>query len=197
MTVLRRLDCILSAKKQRVMAYPPKVGKLSDSAKNLSLNKIAGANFHIWSQFDFARLVADPSHIAANLRNHINGYSASAREIIEYCNFDDQIERMDDPKADILFQMVKKFAEIDLSDMETMEMGYVFEDLIRFAEQSNETAGEYFTPLSALKIKIPHIFFEIPFWFSDNLKVMRQAGPFALKSNPILKLRDCGGPCIF
>ena len=48
--------------------------------------------------------VADPNHVAANLRNHMNGYSASAREIIEYFNFDDQIERMDDPKADILFQ---------------------------------------------------------------------------------------------
>ncbi|MBE9580114.1 MAG: type I restriction-modification system subunit M N-terminal domain-containing protein, partial [Proteobacteria bacterium] len=123
MTVLRRLDCVLAPKKQKVLDYLPKVEKLSDSAKDLALNKIAGANFHNRSQFDFARLVADPNHIAANLRNHINGYSASAREIIEYFNFDDQIERMDDPKADILFQVVKKFAEIDLSGMGTMQMG--------------------------------------------------------------------------
>jgi type I restriction enzyme M protein len=159
MTVLRRLDCVLAPKKQKVIDYLPKVEKLSDSAKDLALNKIAGANFHNRSQFDFARLVADPNHIAANLRNHINGYSASAREIIEYFNFDDQIERMDDPKADILFQVVKKFAEIDLSNMGTMEMGYVFEDLIRrFAEQSNETAGEHFTPREVIKLMVNVLF---------------------------------------
>jgi len=141
LTVLRRLDCVLAPSKQKVLDYLPKVKKLSDHAKDVTLNKIAGFNFHNRSQFDFAKLIADPNHIAANLRNHINGYSASAREIIEYFNFDDQIERMDDPKADILFQVVKKFGEIDLTGMETMQMGYVFEDLIRrFAEQSNETA---------------------------------------------------------
>ncbi len=159
MTVLRRLDCVLAPNKQKVLAYLPKVEKLSDSAKDLTLNKIAKANFHNRSRFDFAKLVADPNHIAANLRNHINCYSASAREIIEYFNFDDQIERMDDPKADILFQVVKKFAEIDLADMDTMQMGYVFEDLIRrFAEQSNETAGEHFTPREVIKLMVNVLF---------------------------------------
>ena len=159
MTVLRRLDCVLAPNKQKVLDYLPKVEKLSDSAKDLTLNKIAGANFHNRSQFDFSRLVADPNHIAANLRNYIHGYSASAREIIEYFNFDDQIERMDDPKADILFQVVKKFADIDLSNMGTEGMGYVFEDLIRrFAEQSNETAGEHFTPREVIKLMVNVLF---------------------------------------
>ena len=159
MTVLRRLDCVLAPNKQKVLDYLPKVATLSSSAKDLTLNKIAGANFHNRSQFDFARIIADPNHVAANLRNHINGYSASAREIIEYFNFDDQIERMDDPKADILFQVVKKFAEINLADMDSMQMGYVFEDLIRrFAEQSNETAGEHFTPREVIKLMVNVLF---------------------------------------
>ncbi len=170
MTVLRRLDCVLAPYKEKVLDYLPKVKKLSDSAKDLTLNKIAKANFHNRSQFDFAKLVADPNHIAANLRNHINGYSASAREIIEYFNFNDQIERMDDPKADILFQVVKKFAEIDLAKMDTMQMGYVFEDLIRrFAEQSNETAGEHFTPREVIKLMVNVLF------NADN-KALTQAG---------------------
>jgi type I restriction enzyme M protein len=159
LTVLRRLDCVLAPNKQKVLDYLPKVESLSDSAKDLTLNKIAGANFHNRSQFDFAKLVADPNHIAANLRNHINGYSASAREIIEYFNFDDQIERMDDPKANILYQVIKKFADINLADMNTMQMGYVFEDLIRrFAEQSNETAGEHFTPREVIKLMVNVLF---------------------------------------
>ena len=74
-------------------------------------------------------------------------------------NFGDQIERMDDPKADILFQVVKKFADIDLSAMSSMDMGYVFEDLIRrFAEQSNETAGEHFTPREVIKLMVNVLF---------------------------------------
>ena len=159
LTILRRLDCVLTPSKQKVLDYLPKVEKFSDHAKDLTLNKIAGLNFHNRSQFNFARLIADPNHIAANLRNHINGYSASAREIIEYFSFDDQIERMDDPKADILFQVVKKFGEIDLAGMDTMQMGYVFEDLIRrFAEQSNETAGEHFTPREVIKLMVNLLF---------------------------------------
>ena len=159
MTVLRRLDCVLAPNKQKVLDYLPKVEKFSESAKDLALNKVAGTNFHNRSQFDFAKIVADPNHVAANLRNHINGYSASAREIIEYFNFDDHIDRMDDPKADILFQVVKKFAEIDLADMDSMEMAYVFEDLIRlFAEQSNETAGEHFTPREVIKLMVNVLF---------------------------------------
>ena len=159
MTVLRRLDCVLAPTKQKVLDYLLRVEKFSDSAKDLTLNKIAGTNFHNRSPFDFAKIVADPNHVAANLRNHINGYSASAREIIEYFNFDDQIERMDDPKADILFQVVKRFAEIDLANMDSMQMGYVFEDLIRrFAEQSNETAGEHFTPREVIKLMVNVLF---------------------------------------
>jgi type I restriction enzyme M protein len=159
MTVLRRLDCVIKETKQAVLDYLPKVEKLSDSAKDLTINKVAGFNFHNRSKFDFEKLKADPNNVAANLRNYINGFSASAREIIEYFNFDDHIERMDDPKADILFRVVKKFAEIDLSNMGSMEMGYVFEELIRrFAEQSNETAGEHFTPREVIRLMVNVLF---------------------------------------
>ncbi len=155
MTVLRRLDCVLAPTKQKVLDHLPKVAKLSDSARDLTLNKIAGHNFHNHSKFDFEKLAADPDKVAANLRHYINCFSASAREIIEYFNFDDHIERMDDPKADILFQVVKRFSEIDLSNMGSMEMGYVFEELIRrFAEQSNETAGEHFTPREVIRLMV-------------------------------------------
>ncbi len=131
MTVLRRLDCVLEPTKQKVLDYLPKVNSLKDTAKDLALNKIAGFNFHNRSQFNFQKLVADPNNIGANLRQYINGFSASAREIIEYFNFDDQIDRMDDPKTDILFRVVKKFQSIsmDAKEMDSMGMGYVFEDL--------------------------------------------------------------------
>jgi type I restriction enzyme M protein len=161
MTVLRRLDCVLEPTKQKVLDYLPKVDSLKESAKDIALNKIAGFNFHNRSQFNFDKLIADSDNVAINLRNYINGFSTSAREIIEYFNFDDQIDRMDDPKTDILFRVVKAFQEIDLTDMDSMEMGYVFEDLIRrFAEQSNETAGEHFTPREVIRLMVNVLFIE-------------------------------------
>ena len=161
MTVLRRLDCVLEPTKYKVLDYLPKVESLKESAKDIALNKIAGFNFHNRSQFTFDKLIADADNVAINLRNYINGFSTSAREIVEYFNFDDHIDRMDDPKADILFRVVKAFQEIDLKDMESMEMGYVFEDLIRrFAEQSNETAGEHFTPREVIRLMVNVLFIE-------------------------------------
>jgi type I restriction enzyme M protein len=159
MTVLRRLDCILVPTKQAVLDYLPKVESLSDSAKDLTLNKVAKLNFHNRSKFDFEKIKADPTHVAANLRNYINGFSYGAREIIEYFSFDDHISRIDDPQTDLLFQVVKEFAEIDLTGITTMEMGYVFEELIRkFAEISNETAGEHFTPREVIKLMVNLLF---------------------------------------
>src|SRR5690606_16045732 len=161
MTVLRRLDCDLEPTKDKVLAYLPKVDSLKESAKDIALNKVAGFNFHNKSQFNFDKLIADSNNVAVNLRNYISGFSTSAREIIEYFTFDDQIDRMDDPKADILFRVLKKFQEIDFSDMDSMEMGYVFEELIRkFAEQSNETAGEHFTPREVIKLMVNLLFNE-------------------------------------
>jgi type I restriction enzyme M protein len=159
MTVLRRLDCVIAPTKPKVLDYLPKVEKLSDSAKDITLNKIAGLNFHNRSNYDFAKIKADPNNVAANLRNFINGFSTGAREIIEYFDFESQIDRLDDPKTDLLFKIVEAFADIDLSKMTSMEMGYVFEELIRkFSELSNETAGEHFTPREVIKLMVNVLF---------------------------------------
>jgi len=159
LTVLRRLDSILAPTKEKVLAFLPKVETMTEEAIDITLNKVAGFNFHNRSKYDFEKLVADPNNIAANLRNYINGFSQSAREIIEYFDFDDQIDKMDDPNTNLLFLVVKRFQEIDLSDMDTMEMGYMFEELIRkFAELSNETAGEHFTPREVIRLMVNLIF---------------------------------------
>ncbi|MCB4745719.1 MAG: type I restriction-modification system subunit M [Sulfurovum sp.] len=159
LTVLRRLDAVLAPTKELVLEQLTKIEKLPDNAKDLVLNQKAGYNFHNRSKFDFAKIVADPDNVAMNLRNYINGFSANAREIIEYFNFDDQIDRMDDPKSDILFRVVKAFAEMLFDDVDSMTMGYIFEDLIRrFAEQSNETAGEHFTPREVIELMVNLLF---------------------------------------
>lgn len=164
MTVLRRLDAVLAPTKQEVLDFLPRVEKMADNVKDVTLNKKAGYNFHNRSPYDFEKLIAEPDNIAANLRHYINGFSSNAREIIEYFNFDDQIDRMDDPKANILFPVVKAFSEINwMQDIKSMEMGYIFEELIRkFAEQSNETAGEHFTPREVIKLMVNILFTDDP-----------------------------------
>lgn len=157
LTVIRRLDCLLEKTKVKVLDNVPKYKGKSDQVIDLALNKITGYKFHNRSKFDFKKLAADPNHIAANFRNYLNGYSQSVRDIIEHFNFDDQIERLD--KADLLFQVVKKFSEIDLASVDSMAMGYIFEELIRkFAEVSNETAGEHFTPREVIQLIVNLLF---------------------------------------
>lgn len=158
-TMLRRLDCVLEKTKIKVLEKYKSVKKLNEEAMETVLNKVAGYNFHNRSKFDFKKLIADPNNLAMNLRNYINGFSTDAREIIEKFKFDGQITYLD--QQDLLFLVVERFAKIDLhpKGVSSMEMGYVFEELIRkFAEMSNETAGEHFTPREVIRLMVNLLF---------------------------------------
>lgn len=160
-TVLRRLDCVLLNTKEEVLKKYEKVKAMKVQNLDPILNKAAGYNFHNRSQFDFKKLVADPNNIAANLRNYINGFSEDAREIIEQFEFDNQITKLED--NNLLFLVLKRFEETDLhpDKVSSMEMGYMFEELIRkFAEISNETAGEHFTPREVIKLMVNLLFMD-------------------------------------
>jgi type I restriction enzyme M protein len=159
LTVLRRLDSVLEPTKKKVLAtYETNKGKKPEILEPI-LNNAAKAKFHNRSKFDFNELAKDPNHIAANLRNYINGYSIGAKEIINYFSFDDQIKKLDE--YDLLYLIIKKFAEAGemFKVVSTMEMGYIFEELIRkFAELSNETAGEHFTPREVIRLMVNLLF---------------------------------------
>lgn len=159
LTVLRRLDCVLKNTKSEVLKKYDQMKSTNIQNLDPILNKVAGYNFHNRSSYDFNKLIADPNDIASNLRNYINGFSEDAREIIEQFEFENQINKMDD--ANLLFMVVKRFQEIDLHPdrISSMEMGYMFEELIRkFAEISNETAGEHFTPREVIKLMVNILF---------------------------------------
>lgn len=159
LTVLRRLDCVLEASKENVLKRYEQVKTMNIQNLDPILNKEAGYNFHNRSKFDFNKLIADPNNLAANLRDYISGFSEEAREIIEQFEFDNQISKLDD--NNLLFIILKRFQEVDLhtETISSVSMGYMFEELIRkFAELSNETAGEHFTPREVIKLMI-HILF--------------------------------------
>lgn len=161
LTVLRRLDCVLENTKVDVLKKFDQMKTTSIQNLDPILNKSAGFNFHNRSQFDFNKLIADPNNLAANLRNYINGFSEDAREIIDQFEFDNQITKMDD--NNLLFMVLKRFQEVDLhpQTISSMDMGYMFEELIRkFAEISNETAGEHFTPREVIKLMVNILFMD-------------------------------------
>lgn len=159
LTVLRRLDCVLKATKANVLKKHEQVKTMNIQNLDPILNKVAGYNFHNSSLFDFDKLIADPNNIASNLRNYINGFSEEAREIIEQFEFENQITKLDE--SNLLFMILKRFQEVDLhpTQISSMEMGYMFEELIRkFAEISNETAGEHFTPREVIRLMVNLLF---------------------------------------
>jgi type I restriction enzyme M protein len=159
LTVLRRLDCVLEPTKEKILENLARVKSLSPTAAEEVLKKQAKLSFFNKSKFDFDKLIADPADIASNLRNYINGFSKNARTILEHFTFNDHIERLD--KANLLYKVVKKFAEIDLhpDKVPNIQMGYIFEELIRkFADLSNETAGEHFTPREVIRLMVNLLF---------------------------------------
>lgn len=159
MTVLRRLDCVLEPTKHAVLEYLLQTKKLSPEGVETVLKKKAKLTFFNKSRYDFQKLTSDPNDIAANLRHYINGFSKNARSILDHFNFADHIDRLN--KSNLLYKIVKRFSEIDLhpDKVSNIEMGYIFEELIRkFADLSNETAGEHFTPREVIRLMVNLLF---------------------------------------
>ena len=154
LTLLRRLDCVLEETKPAVLA---RAARLRGRVENVDpvLQNVAGQHFYNTSPLDFKRILDDSGQVAGNLQIYIAGFSPSAREIIDKFEFDVQIARLD--RANLLYLIVSKFAEIDLHPhaVSNIEMGYLYEVLIRHAsELSNETAGEHFSPREVVGLSV-------------------------------------------
>jgi type I restriction enzyme M protein len=159
LTVLRRLDCVLEPTKVAVLKKHEELKARKASGTEAILNRVAKQEFHNVSKFDFQKLKAEPDKIAQNLTGYIKGFSTRAREIIEHFGFEKQIEKLD--QSNRLFLVVSRFAEADLHPqvVPNMQMGYVFEELIRkFNELSNEEAGDHFTPREVIRLMVEILF---------------------------------------
>lgn len=159
-TVLRRLDCVLEATKPAVLA---ELGAREAQGINPEqfLLRAAGQSFFNTSELDMRKLIGDPDHIRENLYSYVNGFSPAVRDIFERFELHAQIERLS--KNGLLYQVTERFVQVDLhADRVTNhQMGLAFEELIRrFAELSNETAGEHFTPREVIRLMVNLIFTE-------------------------------------
>ena len=159
-TVLRRLDCVLAPTKAKVLkVFADKQGGPINPEPFLL--KASGQHFYNTSKLDLRGLLGDADHIAQNLWEYLQGFSAPVRDIFEQFEFDKQVDRLN--KANLLYLVTERFAAIDLhpDTVDNAQMGQIFEELIRkFAELSNETAGEHFTPREVISLMVNLLFTE-------------------------------------
>ena len=159
-TVLRRLDCVLEGTKSAVLAEFKKRQEAKVNPEPFLLKK-SGQLFFNTSPLDMKKLMGDQDHIKENLYAYIQAFSPAVRDIFESFEFHTQIDRL--AKAGLLYLVAEKFANIDLhpETVSNAQMGVVFEELIRkFAEISNETAGEHFTPREVIRLMVNLLFIE-------------------------------------
>ena len=160
LTVIRRLDCVLEPTKREVLE---KHKQLAGNIENVEpvLQAVADQQFYNTSPLTFTKLLDDPNTIADSLRLYIGGFSEAAKDVIDKFDFDIQVDRL--RRANVLYQVIGKFAEIDLHPeaVSNIEMGYLYEELIRkFSELSNETAGEHFTPREVIRLMVNLLFID-------------------------------------
>ena len=160
-TLLRRLECVLQTNKSAVLAEAARIVpmKLPEDAQEKFLHRASGLTFSNISPMDLSKL--GEKDIKDNLLNYVSCFSRDAREIFDYFNFSEFVGQLSD--ANLLYKVTRKFATTDLSPaaVSNHEMGLVFEELIRrFAESSNETAGEHFTPRDIVRLTTSLVFME-------------------------------------
>ena len=180
--VIRRLDCILEPVNTKVRdAYNNFREKVSEDKLDPILRKAAGGlQFYNTSKHTLDSLKENPKTIEIDFNNYINGFNKEVRDIIENFQFDKVIARL--VKNKLLYQMIDAICQVDLhtDKVDNHGMGYIFEELIRISnEQSNETAGEHFTPRDVIELMIKVV-------FSTEKETLSQAGIIRTIYDPAL-----------
>lgn len=160
-TVLRRLDAVLADTKQKVLEVVADAEAKGLPVRPVLLKTRAGHkhSFYNTSRYDLATLVGDAENLRENLLAYLNAFSENVRDIFTKYKIEDRIEELED--SNLLLLVVQRFAEVDLHPhhVDNAEMGHIFEELIRkFAEASNETAGEHFTPREVIELMVDLLF---------------------------------------
>ncbi len=180
--VIRRLDCILDPVNAKVRAaYENFKEKVNEDKLDPILRKAAGGlQFYNTSKHSLETLKENPRTIEIDFNNYLNGFNKEVRDIIENFQFEKVIGRL--VKNKLLYQMIDAISQVDLhtSKVDNHNMGYIFEELIRISnEQSNETAGEHFTPRDVIELMVKII-------FSTEKDILSQSGIIRTIYDPTL-----------
>ena len=159
-TLLRRLECVLADSKDKVLAEYERIQSQNlpeETQEKFLIRATNGLSLFNTSKLDLSTM--GQNDIRANLSTYVQSFSKDAREIFEHFKFDEFVAQLND--ANLLYKVVQKFATTDLSPdaISNHDMGLVFEELIRkFAESSNDTAGEHFTPRDIVRLTTALVF---------------------------------------
>lgn len=173
-TVLRRLDCALEDTKDKVLDSYKNMSEPLTTVQQRMLERASGSKFYNTSPFTLRSMRDFPGMLGDNIKQYVQGFSENAREIIRYFDFEAQINKLQE--GNILFNVLDEMLKIDLhpSVVSNIDMGYIFEELIRrFSEQSNETAGEHFTPREVIQLMV-NVLFEADAAALTGEKVVRK-----------------------
>ena len=159
LTVIKRFDSILEETKSDVLADFEKCRNMdNDIMRNEILTKASGHPFYNTSKYTLRTLLDDPDHIDDNFASYINAFSPNVCEIIEKFEFaKDELPKM--REYGLLFTVLQEFgtekADMHPSRVSDIEMGYIFEELIRkFSESYNEEAGQHYTPREVIELMV-------------------------------------------
>ena len=161
-TLLRRLECVLAPTKEAVLTQYDSLQTMSfspEAQEKVLLRAAGNLSFFNTSKMDLSKL--GEKDIAANLESYLLAFSKDARDIFDYFKFAEFIGQLND--ANLLYKIVQKVRQTDLSPetISNHDMGAIFEELIRrFAESSNDTAGEHFTPRDIVRLTTSLVFME-------------------------------------
>lgn len=154
LVVLKRIDSVLAPEKQKVIQTNTQMAdRVSDSGLDGFLRTAAGRQFYNTSPYDFEKLLEDSDNVYTNFQAYLDGFSPNIRDIVSKFGFDEQLKKLKSNK--ILYLILKELDKVNLdpSNVSNHDMGYIFEELIRkFNEQSNETAGEHYTPREVIRL---------------------------------------------
>lgn len=155
-TVLARLDAVLAPTKQAVLAASEGFGPDVEPSQAM-LRAKTGHPYSFWnrSRHDLKSLQGDPDNLEKNVRDYVRAFSPNVRDIFEKYKLEDTI--IDLSSHDLLLQVLQHFTKANLHPdaVSNEQMGHIFEELIRkFAEASNETAGEHFTPREVIELMV-------------------------------------------
>lgn len=148
MTVIKRFhDCLLPTH-EKVLEAAKKYRNFA--VKDGFLRDASSYPFYNTSRFTFETLKADPENIEENFKDYLSGFSDNVQDILARMKFLDQVERLSDPDAPLLYQVILDFcspkADMSPDKITAVDMGYIFENLIqRFSESYDENAGAHFT----------------------------------------------------
>ncbi|MFH0373800.1 N-6 DNA methylase [Streptococcus sp. A22] len=149
MFVLARLEAALLPTKEKVLAQ----FQSNPSTPEKIFESLTGYKYYNTSKHTLKNLLNEPDAIKDNFLDYLDGYSKRVKDIIENLKFKEQVDTL--ASTGRLFTVVKKFSELDLSpsSIDSMRMGYMFEDIIRrFSE--NEEAGSHYTPREVIALMV-------------------------------------------